>query len=73
MPVYQASLYGATLGFLSGLVIALIFNLGFADAIFRSLILTIGGGWIGMLLAWLNALLPQTASEEADMDGQRQT
>lgn len=73
MPVIYASLYGMTLGLLSGLVIALLFNLNASDAAFRMLVLAIGGGWIGMLLAWLNSLLPQPTGEETEMDRQRQT
>jgi len=58
MPIHFAALYGACLGLLAGAAITLLFNLDMSDSIYRTGILSISGAWMGMLLAWLNTLLP---------------
>jgi len=59
MPIHFATLYGACLGLLAGAAITLLFNLDMSDSVYRTGILTISGAWMGMLLAWLNTLLPE--------------
>jgi len=66
MNVRDATVYGICLGLLSGMVITLLFDLDLADAAYRTLILSIGGGWMGMLLAWLNSLLQPETEEAAE-------
>lgn len=65
MPMHLASLYGACLGLLAGIVIALLFDLDMADSIYRTSILSVCGAWMGLLLAWLNTLLPSAQSKSA--------
>jgi len=65
MPMHLASLYGACMGLLAGIVIALLFNLDMADSIYRTTILTVCGAWMGLLLAWLNTLLPEHHADES--------
>jgi len=64
MPMHLASLYGACMGLLAGVVIALLFNLDMADSIYRTGILTLCGAWMGLLLAWLNTLLPDHSADK---------
>jgi len=65
MPMHLASLYGACMGLLAGIVIALLFNLDMGDSIYRTSILTVCGAWMGLLLAWLNTLLPNHKADES--------
>jgi len=69
MPVHFATLYGACLGLLAGIVITLLFNLDMTDSIYRTSILSVSGAWMGLLLAWLNSLLqpgPKEALQRSD-------
>jgi len=73
MNTHYATAFGICLGLLSGIVITLLFDLDLADAAYRTLILSIGGGWMGMLLAWLNSLLqPETESTAEQVEKYRQ-
>lgn len=65
MPMHLASLYGACLGLLAGIVIALLFDLDMADSIYRTSILSVCGAWMGLLLAWLNTLLSPARNKSA--------
>lgn len=58
MKPVHAALTGSLTGMLFGLAICLIQNIPISDALFRILILTFAGAWMGVLLAWLNLLLP---------------
>lgn len=58
----SAALCGACIGLLPGIAIAMILNLDMADAAYRITMLSVGGGWMGMLLAWLNDLLHPSQS-----------
>jgi len=69
MPMHLATLYGACLGLLAGIVISLLFNLDIADSIYRTSILTVCGAWMGLLLAWLNSLLPVHAEQGSAHEG----
>ncbi len=57
MSVQHATIYGICLGLLSGIIVALLFNLDLADSAYRTLILSISGGWMGMLFALLQSIL----------------
>jgi len=58
MKPVHAGLTGSITGMLFGLAICLIQNIPVTDALFRILILAFSGAWMGVLLAWLNLLLP---------------
>lgn len=65
MRMHLASLYGACLGLLAGIVITLLFRLDMADSIYRTGLLSICGAWMGLLLSWLNTLLPAAHNKAA--------
>ncbi len=58
MKPLQAALSGMLSGFLFGCAICLVQNIPVPDALFRIFILTSAGTWMGVLLAWLNQILP---------------
>ncbi|MDX8405927.1 MAG: hypothetical protein R8K50_07240 [Mariprofundus sp.] len=58
MKPVHAGLTGCLTGALFALAICLIQNIPLLDALFRIVILTLAGAWMGVLLAWLNLLLP---------------
>ncbi|HCS13458.1 MAG: hypothetical protein COS82_09650 [Zetaproteobacteria bacterium CG06_land_8_20_14_3_00_59_53] len=68
MPMHLASLYGACLGLLAGVVITLLFNLEMADSVYRTGLLTVCGAWMGLLLAWLNTLLSAAQKKGAEQN-----
>jgi len=62
----HAGLAGMLTGFLFGCAISLIQNIAVSDALFRIFILTSAGAWMGVLLAWLNQLLPSKVSQQSE-------
>ncbi|MDQ6993367.1 MAG: hypothetical protein Q9M31_07810 [Mariprofundus sp.] len=66
MKPVQAGLSGSLIGLLFGLAICLIQNIPIADAMLRMLILTFAGAWMGILLAWLNLLLPTNKPHDSE-------
>jgi len=58
MKPIHAGVSGALIGLLFGSAICLIQNINIEEALFRIFILTSAGGWMGVMLAWLNQLLP---------------
>ncbi len=71
MHTTHASVCGAITGLLLGCAICLIQNIAVSDALFRIFVLTLSGAWIGMLLAWLDQLIPdQTMQQEESADRQ---
>lgn len=58
MKPLHASLCGALTGLLFTCAICLIQNIPLAESLFRIFIVTAAGAWMGILLAWLNQLLP---------------
>ena len=60
MTLPQATTSGAVIGAALGFAVCIIKDISMIDMLFRISILTIGGGWIGFLLAWLNMILPQS-------------
>jgi hypothetical protein len=64
MQVKHAAIAGLSIGLLSGTAICIVIGTTFSDALFRIFILSIGGAWMGILLAWLNDLLtPETRQD----------
>jgi len=53
----HAATCGIYIGLLSGIAIAMFLDLGIADALYRIIVLSVGGAWMGILLACLNDLL----------------
>jgi len=66
MKPMQAGMAGILTGLLFGCAICLIQNISIADASFRIFILTSAGGWMGVLLAWLNQLLPSKTNQQTE-------
>jgi len=64
-PVH-AALTGSLTGLLFGLAICLIQNIPVTDALFRILVLTFAGAWMGVMLAWLNLLLPTRHEQNSE-------
>lgn len=54
----QAATSGALTGLMLGIAVCLIQAIPIIDALFRIAILTFVASWMGVLLAWLNQLLP---------------
>jgi len=64
----QAGIAGCLTGILFGLAICLIQNIPLVDSLFRILILALAGAWMGVLLAWLNVLLPNRKHDQQHQD-----
>jgi len=58
MTASHAATSGALTGLLFGAAICLIQNIPVADSLFRVFILSFAGAWMGILLVWLNQMLP---------------
>ncbi len=68
MPSGYAAICGACTGLLAGFAISMLLNLGVSDAVYRIIVLTISGAWMGILLAWLDHLLTPSQTR-ADKHG----
>ena len=66
MKLVHAGISGASIGLLFGSAICLIQNIAISDALFRVFILTCAGAWMGMMLAWLNQLLPSKSDHQSE-------
>jgi len=66
MKPLQAGLSGVLTGFLFGSAICLVQNIPVSDALLRIFILTAAGGWMGILLAWLNQMLPSKEHQHSE-------
>jgi len=66
MSPIHASISGALVGLLFGSAICLIQNIAVSDALFRIFILTSAGAWMGVMLAWLNQLLPSKSDHHSE-------
>lgn len=71
MKTSQAASLGAAAGFLTGFAICLLLNIGLTEALMRMLVLTLAGGWIGVLLSWLNQMLPQSPESGSGQNQER--
>jgi len=66
MKPIHAGTSGALIGLLFGSAICLIQNISISDALFRVFILTCAGAWMGIMLAWLNQLLPSKSDHHSE-------
>ena len=66
MKPLQAALSGMLTGFLFGCAICLVQNIPVTDALFRIFVLTSAGAWMGVLLAWLNQILPSKIEQHPE-------
>ncbi len=62
----HAATSGALAGLLLGSAICLIQNISVEDSLFRVSILAFSGAWMGILLAWLNQILPSQSNHQND-------
>ena len=67
----QAAALGGACGALIGFAICMVVGIGFLDTLIRMAVLGGAGAWIGMLLCWLNQLLPKPPEIEEESDGDR--
>ena len=68
MKPLHAATSGTLIGFLFGAAICLFQNIPVTDSLFRIFILTLAGCWMGLLLAWLNQLLPSKSNSSEHRD-----
>ncbi len=66
MKPLQAGLSGMLTGFLFGCAICLVQSIALPDALFRIFVLTSAGAWMGVLLAWLNQILPSNVEHQRE-------
>jgi hypothetical protein len=66
MKPLQGGAAGMLTGLLFGIAICLVQNIPVSDALFRMAVLTGAGGWMGLLLAWLNQLLPSKHDDNSE-------
>ncbi len=66
MKPLHAGLAGLLTGLLFGYAICLIQNIPVSNALFRIFILMSAGAWMGILLAWLNQLLPSKVNRQSE-------
>jgi len=57
MPTRYAAACGGLAGLLVGFTIALVRDMDITDALYRIVVLTVGGAWMCGILAWLDELL----------------
>jgi len=62
----HAGASGALIGLLFGCAVCLIQNISLNDALFRIFILSSAGAWMGVMLAWLNQLLPSKSDHPSE-------
>jgi len=60
----HAATSGALTGLMLGIAICLIQAIPIPDALLRISILTFVGAWMGLLMAWLNQLLPNKSNHD---------
>ncbi|GAV19423.1 hypothetical protein MMIC_P0357 [Mariprofundus micogutta] len=65
----HAATAGALTGLLLGSAICLIQNIPVVESLFRISILAFAGAWMGILLAWLNQILPDKKNQHDQQDG----
>ncbi|RMH51153.1 MAG: hypothetical protein D6682_05215 [Zetaproteobacteria bacterium] len=58
--------FGGACGALIGFAICMVVGIGFYETVVRMAVLGIAGAWIGMMLKWLNDLLPRMPEPEED-------
>jgi hypothetical protein len=59
MTLLQATATGALTGACLAFAVCMFNNISLMDTLFRMFILAVGGAWVGLLLAWLNLILPK--------------
>lgn len=70
MSTLQAGIAGALSGLLFGCAVCLVQAIPIPDALLRIFVLAAAGGWMGVLLVWLNHLLPsETDVQSEQQDG----
>jgi len=64
----HAATSGALTGLLFGCAVCLVQSIPIAESMFRIGILTVAVAWMGIMLAWLNQMLPRKTEpgEQAD-------
>ncbi len=66
MPIARMGTYGAITGLLLGCIIALLYQIPWEEALYRTSILIFSGAWMSATLALLDQLLPKTSQSKKD-------
>ena len=69
IPTAQAAWGGACAGLLAGFAISVLLGLDLREAAYRTSILTIGGAWLGVLLAWFSQIVMSLRDRQDDARG----
>jgi len=68
MNTSHVAAFGGACGALIGFSICMVVGIDFYETMIRVGVLGIAGAWIGMMLSWLNDLLPTMPQEEEEQD-----
>lgn len=66
MNTSHVAAFGGACGVLIGFAICMVVGIGFYDTVIRVAVLGGAGAWIGMMLSWLNQLLPTMPQPEQE-------
>jgi len=66
MNTSHVAAFGGACGALIGFSICMVVGINFYETMIRVAVLAVSGAWIGMMLAWLNQLLPTMPQSEDD-------
>jgi len=64
MNASHVAAFGGACGALIGFSICMVIGISFYETMIRVAVLGVAGAWIGMMLAWLNQLLPTMPQAE---------
>jgi len=68
MNASHVAAFGGACGSLIAFSICMVIGIDFYQTMIRVAVLGAAGAWIGMMLAWLNQLLPTMPKSDADGD-----
>jgi len=71
MNASHVAAFGGACGSLIAFSICMVIGVDFYQTIIRVAVLAAAGAWIGMMLAWLNQLLPTMPQEEREQETQQ--
>jgi len=67
MHLFHATATGAITGACLGFAVCMFNDITLADTLFRMFVLSMGGAWIGFLLAWLSTILPSENHQDSGL------
>lgn len=66
--IYDGLRIGGALGIMVTIAISVLNDFGISEIIYRGGIIIIGGAWCGVIIAWLNLLMPEVKKDEEKND-----